>query len=63
MVAAGKIFEDDHNVPWHGCLAHVLELVTGVFFKAPFVKVVLQAARKLIGHYTMSPQAEKLLFE
>jgi len=63
MASAGRLFEEEHGVPWHGCMAHLLELVTGTFFKAPFVKLVMHAARKLVGAFTMSPQAEELLFK
>jgi hypothetical protein len=63
MVAAGRLLEEEHGVPWHGCLAHLLELITGIFFKAAFVRSTMLAARKLVGAYTMSPQAEELLFQ
>jgi hypothetical protein len=56
MTAAGKELTAQFGVPWHGCLAHLLELVSGIVFKAPFLKTTLNAARKAVSRYTMSPQ-------
>lgn len=42
---------------WHGCLAHLLELVTGTLLKLPGILQVLKSSRALVGHFCSSTQA------
>jgi hypothetical protein len=60
MVAAGRELTNQ-GIAWHGCLAHLLELVHGVLYKVAPVKPVLAAARKTVGKHTMSSQQEAKL--
>jgi hypothetical protein len=63
MAAAGKLLTETYGVPWHGCFAHLLELISGGLFKSPFLKSTLVKARKTIGSFTMSSQQLDLLRE
>jgi zinc finger BED domain-containing protein 1 (E3 SUMO-protein ligase ZBED1) len=53
MVKAGRFMPYD----WLGCMAHLLELVTGLAFNGEGVKDALKAARKLVGSIKSSSQA------
>ena len=65
MCAVGRALMEEygplHGLEWHGCVAHLLELTAGAFFKAPFVKNALHAARKAVGRYTQSTKNAELL--
>jgi hypothetical protein len=41
---------------WYGCMAHQLELVTGLFFNGVGVAAAMQSARSLVGTIKSSPQ-------
>ena len=60
MVAAGRELSAK-GIAWHGCLAHLLELVHGILYKVAAVKGVLAAARKVVAKHTMSSQHEAKL--
>jgi len=53
MVKAGRFMCYD----WLGCMAHLLELVTGLAFNGQGVKEALKAARSLVGSIKSSSQA------
>ena len=46
---------------WHGCLAHMLELVTGLVFEGEGVKTLMVKARALVGSIKGSSQAKEAL--
>eukprot|EP01039_Chlorochromonas_danica_P005374 gene5374-5912_t len=45
--------------PWHGCLNHMLELVTNVAFDMESV----EAARSIVSHFQMSPKEHQILLD
>ena len=53
MVKAGRFMSYD----WLGCMAHLLELVTGLAFDGEGVKDALKSARSLVGSIKSSTQA------
>jgi hypothetical protein len=63
MVAAGRLFianskESGGNTSWHGCIDHLLELVTGIAFKdIPGSEGTMAAARALVASFDYSSQA------
>ena len=67
MVKSGRLFKQNalqHNVTleWHGCIAHLLELVTGEAFKDyPASEGAMKAAREMVGFFKHSSQAEAIL--
>ena len=63
MNAAGMLFEAHDHFPRHYCFAHVIELTTEVAFsdeRLPGANGVMRAARKLVGHFASSTQANAL---
>jgi hypothetical protein len=67
MVKAARIFaaqaqELDEQLSWHGCIDHLLNLVTKLaFFDLNSSEGAMSAARELVGHFSSSSQAEALL--
>jgi len=67
MVKAGCLFKTrsracDGETQWHGCVDHILELVTKkAFVDLPQSAGAMSAARSLVGHFSSSPQAEAKL--
>ena len=67
MIKSGRLFKQNarqHNgaLEWHGCIAHLLELVTGVVFDDyPASEGTMKAARELVGFFKHSSQAEAIL--
>lgn len=53
MCRAARFMQYD----WHGCMAHMLELVTGLCFKGPGVAETMKLARALVGSIKGSSQA------
>ena len=46
------------EVPWHGCVDHILELTTGkAFSDTDTTAGAMSQARALVGHFSMSTQA------
>ena len=67
MVKAARIFASKaqqaaSEVSWHGCIDHLLNLITKVAFK-DFAESdgAMNAARELVGHFSSSSQAEEIL--
>jgi len=67
IVKAARIFvlQAEHEasqVSWHGCIDHLLNLITKIAFK-DFAKSngAMNAARELVGHFSSSSQAEEIL--
>jgi hypothetical protein len=54
--AFGRALQQQNNVSWVGCLAHLINLVTGLAFEHESVKQTMINARKLIGSFTGSTQ-------
>ncbi len=48
---------------WHGCLDHLIELVTGVVFASKGVGDIMSQARTLVGFFQSSTQATETLCE
>jgi hypothetical protein len=50
------------QVSWHGCIDHLLNLITKIAFK-DFAESdgAMNAARELVGHFSSSSQAEEIL--
>ena len=67
MVKAGRIFisnssDQGGRLAWHGCVDHILELVTGVAMKDYNQSAGAMAkARELVGFFSSSSQAEAIL--
>jgi hypothetical protein len=67
MVKSGRLFKENarqHNstLEWHGCIAHLLELVTGEAFNDyPASEGAMKAARELVGFFKHSSQAAAIL--
>jgi hypothetical protein len=67
MVKAARIFatqaqERDEQLSWHGCIDHLLNLVTKLAFSdLNSSEGAMSAARELVGHFSSSSQAEALL--
>jgi len=67
MIKAGRIFianstENGGRLAWHGCVDHILELVTGVAMKDYNQSAGAMAkARELVGFFSSSSQAEAIL--
>ena len=57
MVRAARFMPYD----WHGCLAHMLELVSGLAFEGEGVKEILARGRSLVGSIKGSSQAKEAL--
>jgi hypothetical protein len=63
MIAAGRILvRNSHaaggSTKWHGCIDHLLELVTGIAFKdLPESEGTMSACRNLIAFFNSSTQA------
>jgi hypothetical protein len=63
MIAAGRILlRNSHaaggSTKWHGCINHLLELVTGIAFKdLPESEGIMSACRNLIAFFNSSTQA------
>jgi hypothetical protein len=63
MIAAGRIFVTNSErrgrvTKWHGCIDHLLELVTGITFKdLPESDGTMSACRTLINFFNSSSQA------
>ena len=50
------------EVPWHGCVDHILELTTGkAFSDTDTTAVAMSQARALVCHFSMSTQATERL--
>jgi hypothetical protein len=67
MVKAARIFsqralQESVQVSWHGCIDHLLNLITKIAFK-DFAESdgAMNAARELVGHFSSSSQAEEIL--
>jgi hypothetical protein len=67
MVKAARIFSSKAQqaateVTWHGCIDHLLNLITKIAFK-DFAESdgAMNAARELVGHFSSSSQAEEIL--
>lgn len=67
MVKAARIFcsdarQEGAELSWHGCIDHLLNLVTKVAFK-DFAESegTMNKARELVGHFSSSSQAEEIL--
>ncbi len=67
MVKAARIFcsearREGTELSWHGCIDHLLNLVTKVAFK-DFAESegAMNKARELVGHFSSSSQAEEIL--
>ena len=56
MNSMGRILEERDNVPWIGCLDHLINLVTAIAFDFTSTKEIMVKARKLIGTFTGSSQ-------
>jgi hypothetical protein len=68
MISAGRIFvsnsiEQGGATNWHGCVDHLLELVTGIAFKySQESEGTMRACRNLVNFFNSSSQAmSKLL--
>jgi hypothetical protein len=68
MIVAGRLIignairSGSIDPSWHGCIDHLLELVTEIAFDdIPESAGALLAARKLIGHFSSSSQAQSKL--
>jgi len=67
MVKAARIFgeraeEESIKVDWHGCIDHLLNLVTKIAFKDSVESDgAMNAARELVGFFSSSSQAEEIL--
>jgi hypothetical protein len=67
MVKAARIFCNDARqegteLSWHGCIDHLLNLVTKVAFKDSAESAgAMKKARELVGHFSSSSQAEEIL--
>jgi len=68
MVKAAHIFcdgaeQESIQIDWHGCMDHLLNLVTKIAFKK-FAESdgAMNAARELVGFLSSSSQAEEILF-
>ena len=68
MVAAGRLIKQNSaraggNTEWMGCIAHLLELVTGIAFDdTPSSEGTLKACRDIVNFFNSSTQAmQKLL--
>ena len=67
MVKSGRLFKQNAlrqnaSLEWHGCIAHLLELVTGEAFKDyPASEGTMKAAREMVGFFKHSSQAEAIL--
>ncbi len=67
MVKAARIFalhaqQAASEISWHGCIDHLLNLVTKLSFTDfPGSEGVMLAARDLVGHFSSSSQAEAVL--
>jgi hypothetical protein len=67
MVKAARFFCNDTRqegteLSWHGCIDHLLNLVTKVAFKdSAESDGAVNKARELVGHFSSSSQAEELL--
>ena len=57
MNAAGIQLE----FPYHYCVAHLLELTTGIAFNVKGGDGIMERARALVGHFQSSPRATELL--
>jgi hypothetical protein len=67
MVKAARIFSSKaqqagSQVSWHGCIDHLLNLITKIAFK-DFAESdgAMNEARELVGHFSSSSQAEEIL--
>jgi hypothetical protein len=67
MVKAARIFcdraeQESIQIDWHGCIDHLLNLVTKIAFKN-FAESdgAMNAARALVGFFSSSSQAEEIL--
>ena len=67
MVKAGRIFcseaeQNSTKIDWHSCIDHLLNLVTKIAFKDHEESLgTMIKARDLVGHFSSSSQAEKIL--
>lgn len=67
MVAAGRLFrenakKDNATTSWHGCIDHIIELVTRIAFEdTADSQNVMTKARALVSHFSHSSQATELL--
>jgi hypothetical protein len=67
MVKAARIFamhvrQAECDFSWHGCVDHLLNLVTKLAFTDfPGSEGAMLAARDLVGHFSSSSQAEAIL--
>lgn len=67
MIKSGRLFkrnaeQANASVEWHGCIAHLLELVTGEAFRDyPASQGAMKAARELVTFFKHSSQAESIL--
>jgi hypothetical protein len=67
MIKAARIFiiqaqECNQQFSWHGCIDHLLNLVTKLAFSdLASSEGTMSAARKLIGHFSSYSQDEALL--
>ncbi len=67
MVKVARLYQDraarnGGSPSWHGCIDHLLELITGIAFKDyPETEGTMLAARQLVGHFSSSSQAEAIL--
>jgi len=63
MNSMGRMLEGRDNVPWIGCLDHLINLVTSIAFDYPSTKDTMISARKLVGTFTGSTQNSDKLKE
>jgi hypothetical protein len=67
MVAAGRLFVSnsigvDGSTKWLGCIAHLLELVTGIAFTdREYSLETMKCCRALVQHFNSSSQALQIL--
>jgi hypothetical protein len=67
MCKAGRLFvsasaQAGGSTQWHGCVVHILELITKIAMKDyDGSEGTMTAARALVGHFSSSPQAEQRL--
>ncbi len=67
MCKAGHFFvstlaQAGGNTQWHGCVDHIIELITKIAMKDyDGSEGTTTAARTLVGHFSSSPQAEQRL--
>lgn len=59
--SAGDLFEERYNIPWEGCIVHLMETITGIIVEHADLNATIKKAKSIITHFSESSQSQRKL--